>query len=1252
MACYAMVRNASGSGAKTGKGLHALVTPAGYGPADLDSAYGLPSATAGGGATVAIVDAYDDPTAEADLAVYRAQYGLPACTTANGCFRKSDQRGGTAYPPGDYDWAGEISLDLDMVSAVCPHCGILLVEADTADDASLGAAENTAVALGAKYVSNSWGSSENQSGNASGDAYYKHPGVAITFSTGDFGYSYGPSYPASLSYVTAVGGTSLSRSSTASRGWSEYAWSSGGSGCSAYQPKPSFQLDSGCANRVEADVSAVADPATGVSVYDSYDGSGWNVYGGTSASSPIIASTYALAGTPGAGTYPNAYPYAHTADLNDVTGGANGTCSPAYFCTAESGYDGPTGLGTPIGTAAFVSSPYGQLTGTVTDPSTGAPLAGVRITAGANATTTDAAGRYAMSLPTGSYGVTATEFGYGSATASAVVIADGVTTTRDFTLAKQRLLKVSGKITDGSGHGWPLYASVQVAGQPSTQTYTDPDSGKYTLRLPANSVLDLQVTPVYTGYQATTTQVTTADRSLTEDLGVPVDVAACDAPGYSAHDSSATETFDGTSAPPGWSVVDNLGNGGWRFDDPGGHDNITGGSGGFAIADSDYYLSAIDTSLLSPVLDLSAEKTPVVSFDTFFRQFGPDSGADVDLSVDGGHTWSTVWHRGTASAGPGLQSIALPAAAGKSAVQVRFHYYSDTNAYYWELDNVTFGGASCTPVTGGLIYGTVTDQNTGKPVGSAAFTGTGAAAAATATSGANGFYALFSPATGTQRFTVSADQYATSPVKVHVSAGDVKRLDVSLAAGQLSVSSAPVTVTVAQGGTATAQVVLKNTGTAPLTLGLSQRSGDIPALSPTAGKGTAQYVYGHYSPLPLVSVGKTNVSVGRTSVPVRKTSVSLGKTSATNSASASASAGAPLVRSTWTSMPAYPTPVMDNAVATGPDGRVYSIGGIDGTSLLSGGYVYDPAAGTWSAITGGPAIAREKPQAAFLGGLLYVTGGWDVNGNTVATTEVYDPQRHTWSTAAPIPTAYAAAASATLDGKWYLVGGCSDSGCGNSQVQVYDPATDTWSTAADYPEGISWLSCGGISGVLYCAGGTTQVEGTTHAYAYDPVTGAWSRLPNMPLDLWASASTVADGRFLVSSGSSDLLGAQTNIGYAYDPAARTWSALPNTINPYYRSGSACGFFKIGGAPSTFDAQPDVEQLPGLDSCVPAADVPWLSTAPAEQTLAPGQSVTVTVTFNAGVPAADKAGLYTAGLAITTDSPYVYAPIPVSMTVTQ
>ncbi|WP_443068030.1 S53 family peptidase [Streptomyces sp. NBC_01356] len=336
-------------------------TPSGYGPSDLQDAYGLTSAAAsnGSGETIAIVDAYNDPNAEADLAKYRTYYGLSACTTANGCFKKVSQTGSTtSLPTSDSGWSEEISLDLDMASAVCPNCSILLVEAKSATMANLGTAVNEAVTLGAKYVSNSYGGSESSSDATYDTSYFKHTGVAITVSAGDAGY--GAEYPAASQYVTSVGGTALSADSS-SRGWSESVWETSstegtGSGCSSYDTKPAWQTDTGCTKRTIADVSAVADPATGVSVYDSYGvTAGWYTFGGTSASAPIIAGVYALAGTPSSGSYPAKFPYtaAGTSALNDVTSGTNGSCGSTYLCTAKSGYDGPTGYGTPEGVAAF-----------------------------------------------------------------------------------------------------------------------------------------------------------------------------------------------------------------------------------------------------------------------------------------------------------------------------------------------------------------------------------------------------------------------------------------------------------------------------------------------------------------------------------------------------------------------------------------------------------------------------------------------------------------------------------------------------------------------------------------------------------------------------------------------------------------------------------------------------------------------------------------------------------------------------------
>jgi len=345
-ACLARVVTDS-SGHPMARQVGANATPAGYGPVDIQSAYKL-SSSAGAGRTVAIVDAYNDPNAEADLGVYRSKYNLSACTTANGCFRKVSQNGTTSYPRTNAGWATEISLDLDMVSAACPACKILLVETKSASFSDLGTGVNYAASQsGVSAISNSYGGSDSSQSSA-----YDHPGIAVTASTGDSGY--GIQSPASYDTVVAVGGTSLTKASN-TRGWSESAWSGAGSGCSTLNAKPSWQTSATqCSGKAAADVSAVADPNTGVAVYDStpYQGySGWQVYGGTSASSPIIASVYTESGNTSG--YPASYAWSNPSGLNDVTSGSNGSCSPSVWCHAGTGWDGPTGLGTLSGTSSF-----------------------------------------------------------------------------------------------------------------------------------------------------------------------------------------------------------------------------------------------------------------------------------------------------------------------------------------------------------------------------------------------------------------------------------------------------------------------------------------------------------------------------------------------------------------------------------------------------------------------------------------------------------------------------------------------------------------------------------------------------------------------------------------------------------------------------------------------------------------------------------------------------------------------------------
>ncbi len=355
-----LVAYATRPGVSAASGLRAALVetaPSGWGAKDIEAAYKLP-VSRGARQTVALVDAYHTPDLASYLATYRKEYGLPACTAASGCFREVNQAGkGSPMPHSSAGtgWDMETTLDVDMVSAACPHCKILVVEADSAGLADLGAAENTAASLGAQVISNSYGARENGYAMKATGAYH-HPGHVIVASSGDYGFT-AANFPADLTTVTAVGGTELARAKN-KRGWSETVWNDGeasGSGCSAYVAKPSWQHDSDCSMRTVGDVSALA---WNIAIYEGHDG-GWLTVGGTSAAAPLVAGVYALAGN--AGMIRPGYEYAHARSLFDVTTGNNnllGTgggaiCGYDDLCTAQKGYDAPTGLGTPDGTAAF-----------------------------------------------------------------------------------------------------------------------------------------------------------------------------------------------------------------------------------------------------------------------------------------------------------------------------------------------------------------------------------------------------------------------------------------------------------------------------------------------------------------------------------------------------------------------------------------------------------------------------------------------------------------------------------------------------------------------------------------------------------------------------------------------------------------------------------------------------------------------------------------------------------------------------------
>ena len=329
-------------------------SPQGYTPADLQDAYSVPTALTSH-PLVGVVDAYAYPNLESDLAAYRAQFDLPACTSKNGCLRIVGQDGTSNLPTQTSldagltdDWTVETALDVDMVSAACPQCNILVVLADDKVGYGLDIGQGTAAQLGARVISDSWGGPEQPGVSLAAVENYFDQSVPIFAAAGDQGYDdggSGPDYPGTSAHTISVGGTSLVKASNA-RGWSETAWSLGGSACSLSIGKPAYQTNTNCQFKATTDISAEGDPVIGMAMYNA-DNGGWTTIGGTSAAAPFVAALFAATGNDAAGTT-GAFVAANPAKLHDVTSGSNGACGNS-LCVAGAGWDGPTGYGTPDG---------------------------------------------------------------------------------------------------------------------------------------------------------------------------------------------------------------------------------------------------------------------------------------------------------------------------------------------------------------------------------------------------------------------------------------------------------------------------------------------------------------------------------------------------------------------------------------------------------------------------------------------------------------------------------------------------------------------------------------------------------------------------------------------------------------------------------------------------------------------------------------------------------------------------------------
>lgn len=1242
-------------------------------PSQIATAYDWPSITNvnnGAGVSVAIITADSSGLSSSDApATFWNAYGLP------------NHQINVIHVDGDEgltDGMVETLLDIEWSGAMAPGISQDVYVASNPSFIAFDDAYNKCVNDDtAQVMTTSWGGPEFEYGSLAqiSDQIFMQgaaEGISMFAAAGDSGttgYSDPNSnvdnnadFPSSSPYITAANGSELKISDASGTYATEYAWSATGGAISQMFTQPSWQTGTGVPNngmRMNSDMSLNSGGQYG-SQYVVYDPqasfSGYIYLYGTSAVAPQLAALFAIGVSKNGGTslgqsnkliYGEANAGSYLTDFHDITVGCNGVLPDGSPSCAKAGWDHPTGWGSPKASAFLsdlgVVGPSGTLSGTVADAS-GDPVAGAAISVdGSYQGLSGSDGSYLITLPAGSHQVTVGAFGYQKDTKSASISANA-TTTRDFTLDAAPVATVTGKVTDGSGHGYGLYAdiTVKVANTPSgygkptnlqvADVWTDPKNGTYSVELPQGYGYNLHVAAAFDGYQTGTKSVTpSGDTSQNFPLKV---TGTCSAPGYHFALGGFGEDFNApTFPPPGWTVTNPANHPVvWELSSaPGNYPNQTGGTGtaaepnvflGFNPFNNPPY-AAFDTSLVTPPISATALSGSVLL--RYKADYGgnPAMPLDLDITTDGGSTWTSIlhWTTGQPSTGARGEDVHVnlsPYLPSSGNFQLRWHFhgpasYATTTA---QIDDVVIG--VCQPDSGGLIMGQVTDANTGKPIVDARIVDGNGVGASTVENYSDpnlpvGFYEFFDKS-GQHTLTAHAFRnYAAKAVNVALNDNGVVVKNFSLNAASFEVNPGQFTLHVMANSSVTASFALSNTG----------------------GAAALYKVLAIGAPAPV------------------------SQKDATNAPSAGTASG-------WQVIASYPQAgIGDNTAARDPvTGRIYSMGGFITESTGFEGpvtnlaYVYDPSTNSWSSLPDAP-VARQAAASAFIDGKFYVVNGWDSDGGSpVAETDIYDPISGQWNIGHPNPVPEGGSSYAVLNGSLYVVGGCQKRSfpyCGTEptdSVEVYHPVSDSWSSAAHYPHATAFASCGAIAGKLYCAGGTQDNGVQGDGYVYDPATNSWSPIPPMFVPLGGAFYTAADGLLMVAGGINVDASLSTQAE-AYDPQEGSWFPLPKLRTTVMRGGHTCGFYEIGGITGLSPnlgilSTNDSAVLPGYtQQCGTVPSAPWVTVTPASGTLQAGASKMVTVSVNGnGQKAYTTSKAY---LSITNKSPYGPVIVPLAVT---